>query len=90
VTSLLLGLVKAYRWLFAGRLSPCRYYPSCSTYALEALETHGAIRGSWLSIRRIGRCRPGGGHGIDLVPAPKNARATMVAPVGTHAERKVH
>ncbi|MBK5221413.1 MAG: membrane protein insertion efficiency factor YidD [Acidimicrobiia bacterium] len=65
---LLHRLVRAYRWCAAGRRSPCRFYPSCSTYALEALEVHGAGRGSWLAVRRLGRCRPRGPHGIDLVP----------------------
>jgi putative membrane protein insertion efficiency factor len=61
--------VRAYR-LF---LSPwfgmnCRFQPTCSAYALEALEKHGAIRGSWLALRRILRCHPGGGSGYDPVP----------------------
>jgi putative membrane protein insertion efficiency factor len=63
--------VRAYQWAFAGRLSPCRYVPSCSSYALEALEVHGFVRGSWLSIRRLGRCHPWGGHGWDPVPERK-------------------
>ena len=63
--------VRAYRWLVAGRTSPCRFDPSCSTYALEALERHGALRGSWLTIRRLGRCHPWGGHGWDPVPLRK-------------------
>ena len=46
----------------------CRFQPTCSEYALEALEKHGAARGSWLMIRRILRCRPGGGDGYDPVP----------------------
>lgn len=46
----------------------CRFQPTCSEYALEALEKHGAVRGTWLMLRRIARCRPGGGHGYDPVP----------------------
>ncbi|MGI9603025.1 MAG: membrane protein insertion efficiency factor YidD, partial [Acidimicrobiales bacterium] len=42
--------------------------PTCSSYALEAVETHGAVRGSWLGVRRICRCHPWGGHGLDPVP----------------------
>jgi putative membrane protein insertion efficiency factor len=52
-------------------MSPCRFDPSCSTYALEALERHGAARGSWLTIRRLGRCHPWGGMGYDPVPDGK-------------------
>lgn len=63
--------VRGYRKLTAGRISPCRFDPSCSTYALEALERHGALRGSWLTIRRLGRCHPWGGHGWDPVPDGK-------------------
>ncbi len=64
---LLLG-VRGYRRVFAGRPSPCRYLPTCSAYAVDALEIHGALRGSWMTLRRIGRCRPGGGSGFDPVP----------------------
>ncbi|MFT4620045.1 MAG: putative membrane protein insertion efficiency factor [Sulfitobacter sp.] len=61
--------IKAYRLL----LSPwvgngCRFHPTCSAYALEALEAHGGLKGGWLAIRRIGRCHPWGGSGIDNVP----------------------
>ncbi|HTX00226.1 MAG TPA: membrane protein insertion efficiency factor YidD [Acidimicrobiales bacterium] len=62
------GAIRAYQALAAGRLSPCRFVPSCSTYALEAIEQHGPARGSWLAIRRVVRCRPFGGRGFDPVP----------------------
>lgn len=71
--------VRAYRRVAAGRPSPCRYYPSCSAYALEALEVHGAGRGAWLSMRRIVRCAPWGGHGIDLVPARRGSDRGVTA-----------
>ncbi|MGI8685356.1 MAG: membrane protein insertion efficiency factor YidD [Acidimicrobiales bacterium] len=61
--------IRLYQLARAGRPSPCRYDPSCSTYALEALEVHGAVRGSWLTVRRLGRCHPWGGLGADPVPA---------------------
>lgn len=63
--------VRAYQRVRAGRPSPCRYVPSCSTYALEALEVHGAGRGLWLTTRRLCRCHPWGGHGWDPVPPPR-------------------
>ncbi|MEO7429253.1 MAG: membrane protein insertion efficiency factor YidD [Acidimicrobiales bacterium] len=64
-------LVRGYRRLTAGRPSPCRFDPSCSTYALEALERHGAARGSWFTLRRLVRCHPWGGMGFDPVPDGK-------------------
>lgn len=60
--------VRTYQVLGRGRPSPCRYAPSCSSYALEALERYGARRGTWLALRRIARCHPWGGHGWDPVP----------------------
>lgn len=65
--------IRAYQYVFAGRVSPCRYVPSCSTYAREALAAHGAVRGSWLATRRLSRCHPWGGHGYDPVPEPAPA-----------------
>lgn len=61
--------VRAYRLV----LSPwvgmhCRYHPTCSAYALDALAKHGALRGGWLAARRIARCHPWGGSGVDEVP----------------------
>ncbi|HUR18472.1 MAG TPA: membrane protein insertion efficiency factor YidD [Acidimicrobiales bacterium] len=61
--------IRAYRWARRGRPSPCRYVPSCSSYALEAIQLHGVVQGGVLSARRIGRCRPWGGRGVDPVPA---------------------
>ncbi|CAN5729309.1 MAG: membrane protein insertion efficiency factor YidD [Iamia sp.] len=68
LTRVLLALIRSYQAARAGRPSPCRFHPSCSSYAAEALEAHGAVRGSWLAVRRIGRCRPFGGKGWDPVP----------------------
>ena len=60
--------VRVYQAAFRGRPSPCRYWPSCSAYAVEAIERHGAARGTRLAVARIGRCNPWGGHGVDPVP----------------------
>jgi uncharacterized protein len=76
VATTLIVLVRSYQRLRGGRIAPCRFYPSCSAYALEALETHGALRGTWLAVRRVLRCRPLGPHGIDLVPEPRHPRST--------------
>jgi putative membrane protein insertion efficiency factor len=65
---LLVALVRGYQHARSGRPSPCRFVPSCSTYAVEALEHHGALRGGWLSARRLCRCHPWGGQGYDPVP----------------------
>jgi putative membrane protein insertion efficiency factor len=74
------AVVRGYQQLRAGRPSPCRHIPSCSSYAIEAIETHGAARGSWLALRRLGRCRPGGTWGYDPVPEP--ASPALPAPRG--------
>jgi hypothetical protein len=65
--------VRLYRVLAAGRPSPCRFHPTCSTFALEALEVHGAVRGGWLALRRLGRCHPWGRYGFDPVPEQRRA-----------------
>lgn len=62
-------LIHLYQGARLGRPSPCRFTPSCSAYALEAIETHGTARGTWLALRRLSRCHPLGGRGFDPVPA---------------------
>ncbi|MYB04623.1 MAG: membrane protein insertion efficiency factor YidD [Acidimicrobiaceae bacterium] len=67
--------VRASRLVRAGRAPVCRYAPSCSSYALEALETHGTWRGIWLTTRRLARCHPWGSTGLDPVPPARRSTA---------------
>ena len=70
----LVGAIQGYQYVTAGRPAPCRFEPSGSAYADDALTAHGVIRGSWLTIRRLSRCHPWGGHGYDPVPpSPRGA-----------------
>jgi len=72
-------LIRLYQRALSPLLGPrCRYYPSCSQYALEALEEHGALRGLWLALKRIGRCHPLHPGGFDPVPPRHGARAGHV------------
>jgi len=77
--------VYLWRWV----VSPvcpvaCRYAPSCSAYALDALRHHGALRGSWLALRRLLRCHPWGGSGFDPVPPRAAARARSSLRLSSH------
>jgi len=67
-TRLACGAVKVYQFVSCGRPPVCRHVPSCSAYALEALQRHGAARGAWLTARRLGRCHPWGPTAWDPVP----------------------
>ena len=68
----MLRAIATYQRAFAGRPSPCRFFPTCSEYSREAIETHGAGRGLWLTVRRLARCRPFGPSGFDPVPPARH------------------
>jgi uncharacterized protein len=71
----LLVFISGYRLLLSPLFgATCRFYPTCSTYALEAIETHGALRGTWLAVKRILKCHPWHPGGVDPVPPRENAR----------------
>lgn len=73
IVTIMLVPVKFYQMCISPMLPPaCRYTPTCSQYAVEALTVHGPIRGSWLAIKRILRCHPWGGSGYDPVPPKKS------------------
>jgi uncharacterized protein len=74
----LLFLVRLYRSFFSGLMpSACKFYPSCSHYAADALRLHGARRGSWLALRRVLRCHPFTRGGVDLVPDANESSARV-------------
>ncbi len=65
----LILLIKLYQWIISPWLGKsCRYTPTCSHYGVEALKKYGPIKGLWLTVKRVARCHPWGGHGYDPVP----------------------
>lgn len=68
--------IRIYRWTAPLRGARCRFHPSCSTYAVDAIRGHGVLRGGWLTIRRLGRCHPWNPGGVDPVPTVVSPRST--------------
>ena len=74
---ILVRLLRFYQVAISPLLGPqCRFYPSCSNYAIEAIELHGSVRGSFLAIRRLLKCHPGNPGGVDAVPRPETEEFT--------------
>lgn len=89
--TVLLGLIRAYRALISPMLGvACRYEPTCSTYAYEAIERHGALRGVQFAARRLSRCRPGGGGGYDPVPDTASGASRGAADPTTATTHATH
>ena len=69
IKKILVGFIKFYRFFPRSRTPVCRFTPTCSEYAYDSINIHGSLKGSVLSLRRLGRCHPWGGKGFDPVPA---------------------
>lgn len=85
---LLIGLLKVYRAVISPLYPPvCKYYPSCSAYALEAVTVHGAIKGTWLGGRRLASCHPWSLGGYDPVPGTPAAQEWAAEQAAKHAAK---
>jgi putative membrane protein insertion efficiency factor len=85
----LIWLVRAYQLVISPMFPPsCRFYPSCSAYALTALERYGPLAGTWLAARRLLRCHPWNPGGVDHVPERSLSRPTMSERTHHHAQRQ--
>jgi hypothetical protein len=72
--TLVIGLIRVYQWVLSPFMGAnCRFHPTCSHYAAQAVRTHGTLRGLWLALRRVGRCHPWHPGGVDPVPPARPA-----------------
>lgn len=92
LTWIMIGLVKVYQYTISPLMAAnCRYQPTCSAYAIEALRTHGPLRGGWLTVRRLGRCHPFGGFGYDPVPTlGQTNHSCCTAHAADHSNKNNH
>lgn len=79
---LMRAMIRGYQYATSWRMSPCRHVPGCSTYAFEAIEAHGAVRGVWLATWRVCRCHPWGTSGYDPVPAKGERQGAELVTAG--------
>jgi hypothetical protein len=78
-------LIRLYQWCVSPFMVPrCRYLPTCSDYAQEALVEHGPVAGAWLALKRIGRCHPWGGSGFDPVPEARHGGESAASHAASH------
>jgi len=91
VKYLLIGILKLYRLLISPLYGQvCRYYPTCSAYALEAVQVHGSVKGSWLAVRRVARCHPWAAGGVDKVPPRRPRSPRPPASVADRSGSPIH
>ncbi|MBP5981333.1 MAG: membrane protein insertion efficiency factor YidD [Halomonas sp.] len=75
ITILMVGAVRAYQYVISPLLGPrCRFWPSCSSYTIEAIQVHGPFKGGWMAIKRIIKCHPGNPGGMDPVPGGRSEK----------------
>ncbi|MBQ0754612.1 MAG: membrane protein insertion efficiency factor YidD [Gammaproteobacteria bacterium] len=83
--TILISLIRAYQFLLSPWLgNQCRFYPTCSAYAIEAIQRHGGLKGGWLAIKRLGRCQPWCEGGFDPVPGTESCSENCSAKNATH------